>query len=47
MTVEPFERPKCKNLGNRKNAEIAGNMVENGRFRPLKRQNSDIFQDIW
>ena len=47
MTLEHFERPKWKNLENRKNAEIAGNMVKNGRFRPSKRQNSDIFQDIW
>ena len=30
-----------------KNAENAGNKVENGRFRLSKRQNSDIFQDIY
>ena len=42
-----FERPKSeKKIENRKNAEIAGNGVKNDRFRPSKRQNSDIFKDI-
>ena len=48
MTLEHFLNGRNrKNFENRKNAEIAGNRVKNGRFRPSKRQNSDIFQDIY
>ena len=42
-----FERPKSGNFEKRKNAEIAGNRVKKGHFRPFKRQNSDVFQDIY
>ena len=43
-----FDRPKSeKNFRNKKNAEIVGSWVKNGRFRHLKRQNSDIFKDIY
>ena len=48
MTLEHFLNGRNrKNFENRKNAEIAGNRVKNGRFRPSKRQNSDIFQGIY
>ena len=43
-----FERPKSdKFKKKRKNADIAGNSVKSGRFRPLERQNSGIFHDIY
>ena len=45
MTLKDFlSRPNVKNFENRENAEIAGNSVNNGRFRPSKHQNSVIFK---
>ena len=38
--------PNRTNFETRKNAEIAGNSVKNGRFRPSKRQSSGIYQDV-
>ena len=48
MTLEHFlSGPNRTNFENRKYAEITGNRVKNDRFRPSRRQNSGIFQEIY
>ena len=45
MTLEHFlNGPNRTSFENQKNAEIAGNIVKNGRFRPSKRQNPGILK---
>ena len=47
MTPDHFlNGPNRTNFESRKNAEIAGNSVKNGLFRPSKHKNSVIFQHI-
>ena len=48
MTLEHFLNGLNRtNFENRKNAEFARNGMKNDRFRPSKRRNSGIFQDIY
>ena len=48
ITLEHFlNGPNRTNSESRKNAEITGNSVKNGRFQPSKHQNLGIFQDIY